>query len=78
MAPATPHRSAAGHLSLISRDEVSPPDAKEVLIAAFSAEDYIHCIKNLHECKIGPQAYIDGLDQVGPCLPILTSNTLTC
>jgi hypothetical protein len=77
MAPTPPRRSASDHLTLVSENKVSPQDAQQVLIAAFTAKDYIHCIKNLKERKIDPQAYIDGLDRVSSRPQILMKNTLT-
>lgn len=77
MAPADPPRFAPVHLSLIAKKEVPPQDAQRVLIAAFTAKDYLDSIKNLNGCNIDPQTYIDGLDQASSRLPILTRNTLT-
>jgi len=65
-----PKRFASVYLSLISQGEVSPRDAQQVLTAAFAAEDYIDCIRNLTGWNIDPQAYINGLDQVG-CRPLM-------
>ena len=42
-------------------------DIKQVLTAAFDAEDYLDCIKNLRVRNIEPLSYIDGLDKVGSC-----------
>ena len=78
MAPAkTPRRSASTHLSLISHNTVSPRDAQQVLVAAFTADDYFECIEHLEGQGIHPQAYIDGLDRVGPHLLPLKNSTLT-
>lgn len=41
-------------------------DINQVLTAAFDAEDYLDCIKNLRQRNIDPQSYIDGLDKVSP------------
>ena len=73
----TPRRSASVHLSLISQKKVSPQDAQEVLAAAFSAHDYIDCIRNLTGWQIDPQEYIDGLDQVCSRLSMLVGIMLT-
>ena len=59
-------RSASIPLSLISQNAVSPRDAWRVLTDAFAADDYLECITDLTKLDIDPQAYIDGLDQVGP------------
>jgi hypothetical protein len=75
--PTAPHRSASDNLSLISENKVSPQDAQQVLHAAFTAEDYVHCVKNLNERNIDPQAYIDSLDRVRSRPPILMKNTST-
>ena len=48
-----------------------------MLAAAFSAHDYIDCIKNLAGWNIDPQAYVDGLDQVCPRLPVPVGVMLT-
>jgi len=48
-----------------------------VLTAALSAHDYIDCIKNLTGWEIDPQAYVDGLDQVCPRLPVPMGVMLT-
>jgi len=69
--PETPRRSASVNLSLISQKRVAPQDAQEVLTTAFSAHDYIDCIKNLTGWQIDPQAYVDGLDQVCSRLSML-------
>ena len=76
-APKTSRRSASAYLSLISQKEVSQKDAQEVLTTAFLAHDYIDCIKNLTGWKIDPQAYVDGLDQVCPRLPVPVGVVLT-
>jgi hypothetical protein len=75
--PKTPQRSASVHLSLISQKKVPPQDAQEVLTNAFSAHDYIDCIKNLTGWQIDPQAYVDGLDQVCSRLSMLVGTMLT-
>jgi hypothetical protein len=77
MGPTAPHRSASRYLFLISENKVSPQDAQQVLNAAFTAKDYVHCVKNLNERNIDPQAYIDGLDRVRSRPPILMKNTST-
>jgi hypothetical protein len=69
-------RSASAHLSRISKRTVSSQDARQVLTAAFTATDYLDCLKNLAGCRIDPQAYIDGLDQVGSRLSMLASSPL--
>ena len=70
-------RSASAHLSRISQRNVSRQDAQQVLTAAFTADDYPACIKDLNGRNIDPQAYIDGLDQVSSCPSMFTSSTLT-
>ena len=47
-----------------------------MLTAAFTATDYLDCLKNLAGCRIDPQAYIDGLDQVGSYLPVFMTSPL--
>ena len=69
--------SASPHLSLISQKKVSPQNAREVLAAAFEADDYADCIRNLAEWEIDPQAYVDGLDQVRPLPPMFVGVMLT-
>jgi len=71
------YRSASVHLSRISNRAVSPQEAQQVLTAAFTAPDYIECSKNLTAWEIDPQAYIDGLDQVGSRPLMLIIGTLT-
>jgi len=70
-----PRNSAAVHLRRIS--EGVPRDPQQVLTAAFTAIDYLDCIKNLARWQIDPQAYINGLDQVGSRLSVLVSDPLT-
>lgn len=41
-------------------------DINQVLTAAFDAEDYLDCIKNLRERNIDPLSYINRLDKVSP------------
>ena len=77
MATTTPRRSAAVQLTLISKNEISPQDAEHVLTAAFTAEDYSDCIKDLNGCEIDPQAYIDGLDRVSSRMLMFPSSILT-
>lgn len=69
--------SALPHLSLISQEKLSPQNAREALDAAYVADDYLDCIKDLRGLGIDPQAYIDGLDQVRCRLPVLVSVPLT-
>ena len=69
--------SASDHLSLISRNKVTPQDAQRVLTAAFTADDYIDCIKDLPSLEINPQAYVDGLDHVSSRLSMLAGSVLT-
>ena len=71
----TPRSSASSHLSLISQRKVSPQNAREVLTAAFEADDYADCIRNLTGWEIDPQAYIDGLDLVRP-LPLMFAGAM--
>ena len=77
MAAMNSPRSASTHLSRISKRTVSSQDARQVLTAAFTATDYLDCLKNLAGCRIDPQAYIDGLDQVGSYLPVFMTSPLT-
>ena len=73
-----PRRSASVPLSLISQNAVSPREALRVLTDAFAADDYLECIADLTKLDIDPQAYIDGLDRVGPVYSQLNeSGTLT-
>lgn len=72
---AATRNSAADHLRRISRGV--PRDPQRVLTAAFTATDYPDCIRNLAQLQIDPQAYINGLDQVGSRLSVLVSDPLT-
>jgi len=80
-APASPTttcgRQASVYLSHISRHNVSPQDAQQVLTAAFTADDYLDCTKDLTGWNIDLQEYVDGLDQVGSCLSMLIWSMLT-
>jgi len=67
--------SAEVHLRRISQGV--PRDPQRVLTAAFTTIDYLDCIKNLARWRIDPQAYINGLDQVGSRLSVLASDPLT-
>ena len=51
-------------------------DIGQVLTAAFGADDYLDCIKNLQGQGIEPLSYIDSLDKVSlhPKTPHLTHN----
>ena len=77
MAATTSRGSAALQLALISQSKVSPQDAEHVLAAAFMAEGYSNCIKDLPRCGVDPQAHIDGLDRVGFRILVCTTSTLT-
>ena len=72
---AATRNSAAVHLRRISQGV--PRDPQRVLTAAFTAIDYPDCIKNLERWRIDPQAYINGLDQVGSRPSVLASDPLT-
>ena len=48
-------------------DGRSSQDIVEALNAAFAAEDYPGCIKNLKGRGIDPTAYINNLDKVRHC-----------
>ena len=72
---AATRNSAAVHLRRISQGV--PRDPQRVLTAAFEANDYLDCIENLARWQIDPQAYINGLDQVGFRLSVLVSDLLT-
>lgn len=67
--------SAAAHLRRVSQGV--PQDPQQVLTAAFTAIDYSDCIKNLPRWQVDPQAYINGLDQVGSHPSVLFSDRLT-
>ena len=41
-------------------------DASQVLAAAFEADDYLECIKDLRARNIEPLSYINSLDKVSP------------
>jgi len=58
--------SAAIHLRRIAQKKAfsSPRSATEALTAAFEAEDYLECVKDLTRCGIDPGSYINGLDEV--------------
>jgi len=72
---AAPRNSAAVHLRRISQGV--PRDPQRVLTAAFTATDYLDCINNLARWQIDPQAYVNGLDQVGSRLSVPASDPLT-
>ena len=72
---AAPRDSAVVHLRRISKGV--PRDPQQVLTAAFTAIDYQDCINNLAQWHIDPQAYINGLDQVGSRLSMLVGDPLT-
>ena len=40
------------------------PDIDQVLAAAFGAEDYLDCLRNLQAQGIDPLSYINSLDKV--------------
>ena len=42
-------------------------DIGQALTAAFQADDYLECIKNLRARKIEPLSYINNLDKVSSC-----------
>ena len=42
------------------------PDTDQVLTAAFEAEDYLECIKDLKKRGVEPKSYINSLDNVCP------------
>ena len=52
-------------LDKVIRWDASPQDIKQVLTAAFNANDYRDCIANLRERNIEPLSYINNLDKVG-------------
>ena len=64
---ATESVSALSLLKKIASWDGTSQDDIEVLNAAFAAEDYRDCIKNLKERGIDPTAYINNLDKVCPC-----------
>ena len=69
--PATSHAvSAETCLIKIVNWDGKSQDIKQVLTAAFNAEDYLDCIKNLRARNVNPLSYIDSLDRVGSS-PIL-------
>ena len=41
-------------------------DISQVLTAAFEADDYLECIKDLRARNIEPLSYINSLDKVSP------------
>ena len=43
-------------------------DIDRVLTAAFEADDYLECIKDLRAQNIDPPTYVNGLDEVSSCL----------
>ena len=62
--------SAATCLIKIANWDGKSQDIKQVLTAAFNAEGYLDCIKNLRARNVDPLSYIDSLDRVGSS-PIL-------
>lgn len=52
-------------LNKVAHWDGSPHDIKQVLKAAFDANDYLDCIGDLRAQKIDPLLYIDSLDKVG-------------
>ena len=48
---------------LVNSDGNSP-DINQVLTAAFTAGDYVDCVKNLKEQGVEPLSYINSLDRV--------------
>lgn len=49
-------------------------DIKQALVAAFEANDYLECIKDLQAQNIRPLSYIDNLDKVSLSLHNLGEN----
>lgn len=47
----------------------------QVLTAAFNAEDYLECIKDLRARNVDPLSYVNSLDKVGS-LSFLNGNDL--
>ena len=52
----------------VARWDGTSEDINRTLVAAFEAEDYVDCIKNLRAQNIDPLSYIDSLDKVGSYL----------
>lgn len=62
----SPSVSASIALMKVANWDGTSHDIEQVLVAAFDAEDYLDCVKNLQEQSIDPTSYINNLDQVSP------------
>lgn len=63
--PVTGHAASASVFLMEVVNWDGKPQVSRALTAAFDAEDYLECIKNLHARHIEPQLYINSLDKVG-------------
>ena len=59
--------SASIFLDKVVHWDGSLHDIKQVLNAAFDANDYLDCIRDLQAQNIDPLLYINSLDRVGSC-----------
>ena len=63
--------STASYLRSIADGDLTAPQAiTRTLTNALAGNDYYDCVKDLPGIGIDPQAYIDGLDKVRPCLSL--------
>ena len=63
--------STANYLRSIADGDLTAPQAiTRTLTNALAANDYSDCIRDLPGIDIDPQAYIDSLDRVRPCLSL--------
>ena len=58
--------SASSFLKKVANWDGRSQEIHEVLTAAFEAEDYLECIKDLRARRIEPSLYINKLDKVSP------------
>jgi len=56
--------SASNYLIKVARWNGRSQEIHEALTAAFDAEDYLECIKDLRARRIDPVSYINNLDKV--------------
>jgi serine/threonine protein kinase len=56
--------SAANFLKKVADWDGNSPDIDQTLAAAFEADDYLDCIKDLKAQNIEPLSYVNGLDKV--------------
>ena len=64
----TTHAVSSASISLkkVANWDGKSQDIDQALTAAFGADDYLDCLKNLRAHDIDPPSYINNLDQVSP------------